>query len=361
MAKPLNPARTPTIADVARTAAVGKTSVSRYLNGETAVLSEPLRTRIERAIEALGYRPSQMARALRQGRTRMVGMLVADLSNPYTVEIMRGVERACGQYGYMPLLCHAANQLELEKRYLDLLQTYRVEGMIINPVGMPRNSLAGLIASGTPTVLVDRRDTTLDCDVVGLDNSDAARRLAEHLLASGFQHVFYVTAPFDEVSSRRERKMALERHLHAGGARCQVLVVQDDGPAAFDRLLAPVFACCARARSAVVAGNGQTMLHIALAVARQRERERGAAAPALGMATFDEPDWIPLDASGITTLRQPTLDIGCSAVECLHARIEGSRAEAIDKRFRAELTVRASTHAPRALEATRRTQPVSHV
>ena len=94
--------RRATISDVAREAATGKTSVSRYLNGETNVLSLDLRERIEAAIKRLDYQPNQMARGLKRGRNRLIGMLVADLTNPYTVEVLQGVEFLLGEFKAVP-------------------------------------------------------------------------------------------------------------------------------------------------------------------------------------------------------------------------------------------------------------------
>jgi len=146
--------RRATITDVAREAGTGKTSISRYLNGETGVLSTELRERIEEAIAKLDYRPNQMARGLKRGRNRLVGMLVADLTNPYSVEVLQGVEAACHAYGYMPLICHAANEVDLERRYLQLLSTYRVEGVIVNALGVKEETLETLARGGVPVVLV---------------------------------------------------------------------------------------------------------------------------------------------------------------------------------------------------------------
>ncbi len=84
-----------TISDVARTAKTGKTSVSRYLNGEVHLLSPDLKARIEQAIADLNYRPSQMARGLKRGRTRLIGLIIADITNPYSVDVLSGIEVAC--------------------------------------------------------------------------------------------------------------------------------------------------------------------------------------------------------------------------------------------------------------------------
>src|SRR5215471_18155424 len=178
--------RRATISDVAREAGTGKTSISRYLNGELSVLSPQLRARIEAAIERLDYQPNQMARGLKRGRNRLIGMLVADLTNPYSVEVLQGVEAACHALGYMPLICHAANEVDMERRYLQLLTTYRVEGVIVNALGVRESMLKPVGSGGIPAVLIDRTVDGLEADVVGLDNAAAVRLGAEHLLARGY-------------------------------------------------------------------------------------------------------------------------------------------------------------------------------
>ena len=85
------PARA-TISDVAKAAKTGKTSISRYLNGEKHLLSDALLARIEQAIADLDYRPSLMARGLKRGRTRLIGLIIADITNPYSVNVLSGIE-----------------------------------------------------------------------------------------------------------------------------------------------------------------------------------------------------------------------------------------------------------------------------
>lgn len=83
-----------TIKDVAAKAQAGKTSISRYLNGEFHLLSDNLRQRIESAIRELNYRPNQMARSLKHGRTGLIGLIIADIGNPFSVEVLKGVKRS---------------------------------------------------------------------------------------------------------------------------------------------------------------------------------------------------------------------------------------------------------------------------
>ena len=124
-----------TISDVAKAAKTGKTSISRYLNGEKHLLSDDLLSRIEKAIAELDYRPSLMARGLKHGRTRLIGLIIADITNPYSVNVMSGIEAACREKGFTLLVCNTNNELDQELHYLDLLRSYQVEGIVVNAVG----------------------------------------------------------------------------------------------------------------------------------------------------------------------------------------------------------------------------------
>src|SRR6201996_3643474 len=195
-----NADRRATITDVAREAGTGKTSISRYLNGEMGVLSPDLRERIEAAIAKLDYRPNQMARGLKRGRNRLIGMLLADLTNPYSVEVLQGVEAACHALGYMPLICHAANEVDMERRFLQLLTTYRVEGVIVNALGVSEETLRPVGGGGIPAVLVDRTVEGLAADMVGLDNEAAVTAATRHLVERGFDRLWFVVQPFAHIS-----------------------------------------------------------------------------------------------------------------------------------------------------------------
>ncbi|MFZ4172539.1 LacI family DNA-binding transcriptional regulator, partial [Enterobacter ludwigii] len=142
-----------TISDVAKAANTGKTSISRYLNGEKHLLSDALLARIEQAIADLDYRPSLMARGLKRGRTRLIGLIIADITNPYSVNVLSGIEAACREKGFTPLVCNTNNEVDQELHYLDLLRSYQVEGIVVNAVGMREEGLNRLQQSSLPMVL----------------------------------------------------------------------------------------------------------------------------------------------------------------------------------------------------------------
>ncbi|WP_407655410.1 LacI family DNA-binding transcriptional regulator [Burkholderia alba] len=336
--------RPATISDVAREAGTGKTSVSRYLNGETNVLSADLRTRIETAIARLNYRPNQMARGLKRGRNRLLGLLAADLTNPYTVEVLQGVEAACHALGYMPLICHAANEIEMERRYLQLLTTYRVEGMIVNALGAEEEVLKPLRGGGIPTVLVDRTVEGFEADLIGLDNAAAIQVGLQHLFAQGYLSVHFVVQPFAQVSSRRLREASFRAALAERGGPVPATIVLDlSDPDAVQRALAEIdaqidAASDAGGRAALFAANAP----VALAIARHLRGRHGAAwQQKAALLSIDDPEWAEL--IGITTIRQPTYEIGYRAVEFVHERIDGASGAVRESLLPGELIVRAST------------------
>ncbi|KVM52113.1 LacI family transcriptional regulator [Burkholderia ubonensis] len=336
--------RPATISDVAREAGTGKTSVSRYLNGETHVLSADLRQRIEAAIARLNYRPNQMARGLKRGRNRLLGMLAADLTNPYTVEVLLGVEAACHALGYMPLICHAANEVEMERRFLQLLTTYRVEGLIVNALGAEEDVLRPLRGGGIPAVLVDRTVEGFDADLIGLDNGDAIEMGVRHLVERGFDAIHFVVQPFEQVSSRRLREAAFRATLAAHGRPVPRTVVLDlNAPEAAAAALADVDARIDAAaqrgtRAALFAANAP----VALAIARHLRARFGSAwQTQAALVSIDDPEWAEL--IGITTIRQPTYEIGYKAVEFVHERIDGAAGDARVALLPGELIARAST------------------
>jgi LacI family kdg operon repressor len=336
--------RRATITDVAREAGTGKTSISRYLNGETGVLSTQLRGRIEEAIAKLDYRPNQMARGLKRGRNRLVGMLVADLTNPYTVEVLQGVEAACHAYGYMPLICHAANEVDLERRYLQLLSTYRVEGVIVNALGVQEETLETLTRGGVPVVLVDRSVEGVVTDMVGLDNTEAVRMAISHLLNQGFDELLFVVQPYAQVSSRRVREAAFRDTIGAlgvSGVSGATIVLDLDNDENLAEIDARIDAAQRQNRRvALFAANAPVALRVALHL---KELHGADWQRRVALMSIDDSEWAEL--ASMTTVRQPTYTIGERAVEFLHERIEGAVVAARECLLPGELVVRASTAA----------------
>ncbi|MBV4414495.1 substrate-binding domain-containing protein [Enterobacteriaceae bacterium YMB-R22] len=329
-----------TISDVARAANTGKTSVSRYLNGEQHLLSEDLRGRIQRAIASLNYHPSQMARGLRRGRTRLIGLIIADITNPYSVHILSSIEAACREQGFTLLVCNTNNEVDQELHYLDLLRSYQVEGIVVNAVGMREEGLNRLQQSALPMVLIDRKIPNFACDVVGLDNLQATSRATEHLIKQGFEAILFLSEPIGAVNTRRERLYAFRQalSLHPTIAAENSEIPLHDS-ARLDAALHAFHARWGGVRKAIISANGALTLQIARSL-RRLGVQWGSD---IGLLGFDELEWAELAGVGISTVKQPTQEIGHAAVKQVIRRIEGSEEPVRELKFAGELIIRGST------------------
>ena len=336
----MEPAPRPTIKDVAKTAQTGKTSISRYLNGEKHLLSAALLARIEKAIADLGYRPSLMARGLKHGRSRLIGLLIADITNPYSIDVLSGIEAACRKNGFTPLICNANNEGVQEQHYLDLLLSYQVEGMVVNAIHMPEDMLNRLKQSALPMALIDRKTPHFICDRATLDNDQATTLATEHLVTQGFEAILFLSEPIGTVNTRRERldyfNATLARYPEIVADSAEIPLTQGD---LLDDILRQFHTRYRGMRKAVISANGA----LTLQVARSLKRIGLQWGSDIGLLGFDELEWAELAGVGITTLKQPTWQIGYAAAEQVLRRIDGARGPVNEQLFPGELLVRGST------------------
>ena len=332
-----------TIADVARVAGVSKATVSRFLNHRDKLLSAEIAARVEAAIASLGYSPSPMAQALKRGRSRLIGLVVADITNPFSVAVLRGAEKACQQAGYLVMLFNLGNQSEREREGIEALASYQVEGFILNTLGADPTAAGEVARHGKPAVLVDRRPPGMKADFVSLDNADAVRQAAGHLLANGWREMLYVTEPIKGVSSRVEREAAFRAFIAEQGraANGHTLEAAEGEEPALVQALKDWRKRAGRKPVAVIASNAVVTLRVASAVAQLGWQFGND----LGFVGFDDTDWAPLIGPGLSTIAQPTDDLGHVAASCLLERLQGRQLPARQILLPGKLVVRGSSQA----------------
>ena len=322
-----------TMLDVAQHAGVSKASVSRFIGDDRALLSDAIALRIEQAIEQLGYRPNQMARGLKRGRTRLIGMLVADIRNPYSIAVMHGVETACRQHGYSLVVCNTDRDDEQERQHLAALRSYNIEGLIVNTLGHHLDQLLELQRE-MPLVLVDRKVEPLHSDMVGLDNPAAVRVAVEHLAQQGYRELLLVSEQADGTSSRLERQASFTAEIAARPTLTGAVLELDDTLEnhlhTFLAKPGPKALFCANGVAALACTHALKTLGCTLF-------------DDVGLIALDDLDWYPLVGNGITALAQPTEAIGASAFDCLLKRLRGDDAPPRTLDFLPELIVRGST------------------
>lgn len=328
-----------TISDVARHAKVGKTSVSRYLNGEQDKLSKELKEKIAQAIEQLDFRPNHSARMLRAGHSKLIGLMFADVTNPYSIDVLKGIEQVCRKEGYMLMVCNTDNEKSLQDNYLAILEAHRVDGIIMNVAGMATQQIENLSKLTTPVVLVDRTHPSLAFDSVGLDNRGAAFDACEHLQGKAYEAILVITESL-VIEPRRARIEAIhsfaKQNTHTD---FETVEVENMSSQANSKIIESFIRRHPNRKKAIFTTNGVTTMMVAK-VLKKLDIRVGSE---IGLIGIDDPEWAELFEGGITVIRQPTQDIGQTACNRLLSRILGNAEPPKHIQLPATLIVREST------------------
>jgi DNA-binding LacI/PurR family transcriptional regulator len=176
------------IKDVARRVGVSSATVSRVLSNKPHV-SEEVRRRILAAMEELDYQPSRIARSLRVQHSRIIGLIISDIQNPFFNILARAIEDVAYEHQYAVFLCNSDENIEKEKLYIDLMPAERVAGVMISPTCEIDNPCQKLIKTKVPVVVVDRHITDLEVDTVVIDNVRGSMDLVNHLISDGHRRI----------------------------------------------------------------------------------------------------------------------------------------------------------------------------
>ena len=177
--------------DVAHLAGVSPALVSYVVNGGPRPVAEATRARVQAAIDELGYKPDGLARSLKLGTTRTLGVVVPDLSNPFFAELSRAIEDAAFERGYGVLVCNTANDAARERVYINGLAERRVDGLVfVSADG--RGDLKDLIGLGIPVVGLDRLPGDAPISTIETRNEHGAYIGTQHLMSHGHRSVAFV-------------------------------------------------------------------------------------------------------------------------------------------------------------------------
>jgi LacI family transcriptional regulator len=300
---------TATIADVARRAGVSTATVSRVLAGLGGARPETQR-RVLEAAQALDYRPSEIARALKRRSTQTFGLIVTDIENPYFPQLVRSVEDAARAEGYAILLCNAADDPDREAFYLDLLVERRVDGLIIAASSLGVRHLEWLTAPRLPVVLVNTAAPDVHLPSIMSDNGAGGRLAAEHLLGLGHRRFGYLMAPPRNVDAP-DRLAGVRQALKAAGLGEGAPTVTTGAPLVGGGEAAMLEMLDRDPRiTAVVAYNDLMAIGALRAV-----RQRGLCVPDdISVVGFDDVAFAAYVDPPLTTIAQGTVEMGRWAV-----------------------------------------------
>ncbi|MDH2414309.1 LacI family DNA-binding transcriptional regulator [Nocardioides sp. CER19] len=323
-----------TIRDVAAAAQVSPATVSRVLNGKVEV-AEELRQRVVAAVGELGYRPNGLARSLRTRATSVLGVVIADVTNPFFTAMVRGIEDVAQAAGYSVVLANSDEDLDKERRYLEVAAAEQMAGVVLAPASSRGTDVSLLQQYRIPLVTVDRQLAGLDVDSVSIDNQLAAREATEHLVAQGCRRIAFVSGP--SATSTGQRRLAGYRaalraaDLPSGAELVKRADFRAEG--GYDATI-ELLRSAERPDGLLVSNN-----LMALGALRALQ-EMGIDVPGeIAFASFDGIEWARALRPTLTVVEQPTYEIGRRAAELLLARVAGETGPAQRVVLPAELKV----------------------
>lgn len=334
--------KAPTMRDVARLAEVSVATVSAVANG-TAGVSFKRAERVRKAMEALDYHADQIARSLKTGRTRVIGIVLPDVTNPFYPEVIVGAEEIARAAGYSVILCNANEDAEQEQQQLNILFSHRVDGVLI-ACSDPSISFDRLMRRRFPIVCFDRIPPGFQGDTAATDNFLGAYDATRHLIDLGHEKIAIVVGrtSLSTHSSRLEgfRRAMADADFPVRDEFCWPGGMQPDAGYKVARQL---FAL-QRKPTAVFCTNNKLLLGFVRAMG-----ESGIRCPDdISVVGFDDFTWTENFHPRLTTVAQPARELGRRAMQLLLERVENTADEFPSRQvvLKQELIVRESTARP---------------
>lgn len=305
------------ISDIAREAGVSPATVSRYLNDKPGAMTPETRARIAEVIERTGYRPNSAARSLRTDRTHQIGVVLADISNPFSSSILGHLSKQAAADGYTLMCAISGSDSEEEAHDISLLAEAGVDGLVINTCGGCDETIIET-NEHLPVVLLDRDVEGAELDLVTSDNATLVTGLVDELTKGGCTTCWLVTEESDTSSIRRERARLFEEELTARGLDGGIFALNEDTANATEQLREIVSTKTDEAPLGFVAVNGLVFLRLVEALSATDF----VVPDRIRVATFDEYPWNRLLFGGVTTAAQDTEAMAKAVLERLYARID---------------------------------------
>jgi DNA-binding LacI/PurR family transcriptional regulator len=331
----------PNIQDVAKQAGVSISTVSRVLNG-TAKVNNEVKKRVEASIQALDYQPNPAARSLRTNHSRIIGLLISDIQNPFFMRLIQGVEDEAQRHDYSLILCNSNENPQREQQYLEVLYSERVAGAIIVPTRerLDEVTLNKFKERNVPIVVVDRRVKDKHVDAVLVDNVRGAYEAVAHLVSNGYRRIGAITGPLT-VTTGRDRLEGYRQALRDAGIYNEPALERSGNfDVATGQKLAGELLQLSPPIDALFLGNNLLTLGAWKAIHAHNLKVPGD----IGLVGYDETYWSSLDELSLTTVTQPVYELGSAAFLRLYQHLQNpaieSRQEVL---LAATLTVRGSS------------------
>ena len=304
-----------TLSDVAREAGVSTKTVSRVVNEEASV-NPATAARVTEVVERLGYRPNELARSLKGRRSRTIGLVISDVSNPFMASCAQAIESVVQEHGHALILCDSHADLRMEGSYVELLMQRQVDGLLIVPSHGRDAHLKTEQQSGLPVVAFDRPAEGVRTDTVLVQNRAGTREATEHLIWHGHERIAFI-GDVRHFYTARKRLEGYKEALQA--ANLELLHHLDAHTIEMGEEATREFLEAPDPPTALFAANILTALGALRAI-----EHLGLRIPEdIALIGFDDFELAHVLRPRFTLVRQPTAELGRRAAEMLFDRLDG--------------------------------------
>ncbi|MGD6856621.1 LacI family DNA-binding transcriptional regulator [Bacillus infantis] len=317
-----------TISDVAKKASVSKSTVSRIINGNHEQNTQETVNKVLKVIEELDYKPNALARSLKSTKTNVIGIILSKLQNQFWSSVLEGVEDTCRSYGYNLMICNSNEDGQLEEEHIRSLQMHQLDGLIINPTLKNKLLYKKLSDNKFPFILMNRKLYDQDVHMVTVDNIKGARVAIEHLIQTGRRKIAIFLYPPAEISPRLERLEGYKQALINNGIKVNQSLIQIVGEEAGEVEEAVKRLLNSPDRpDAIFSTNNMMTLSILEGIKSQQIM----VPQDLGLIGYDETVWAKHLNPPLTTVNQPSYEMGTIAAKKLIYLIEGKEDQMAEK------------------------------
>ncbi len=190
-----NDAKRPTIKDVAAHANVSVATVSRALSNKDYPISDTLRERVWTSASELGYQPNATAQLLRRGSSYDIGLIIPNISNPFYLQAINGIDAVISEKDQTLVLCNTENDVSKERKYLNRLYRRQSLGVIISSMDSTPDAINEYVRKGLKIVLLDQQIRGANCSMISSNMRSNGKLAVRHLHALGHRKIAFVTTP----------------------------------------------------------------------------------------------------------------------------------------------------------------------
>jgi LacI family transcriptional regulator len=307
----------PNLLDIAKHAGVAPITVSRVINN-SGYVSQSTRERVEASVKELGYVPNTIARGLRSKRTHTLALVVTDITNPYFTSMARGVEDVAGASNYTVIYCNTDESEAKEEKYANMLAQRQVDGVLLVPSRGNVKTIKFLKSNEIDVVVLDRRVSGEDADIVYSDSKNGASRLTKLLIGLGHKRIAII-AGSRGVSTSEDRVIGYQQALVEAGLGSNELVYYGAFNEQSGYQLANQAMMQTPKPTAIFGGNN----FVAMGAIRAMHDLNLNVPGDVSVVGFDDLPEFMFTKPFLTVARQPAYEMGRLAAELLLKRITG--------------------------------------